>query len=41
MSGKHIIDYINYGLFREHTKDCDLEEKEKQWRLLAYQILGI
>lgn len=29
------------GLFRTHTKDCDLEEKEKWWRLLAYQVLGI
>ena len=31
----------NLGLFRKHTKDCDLEENEKWWRLLAYQILGI
>ena len=29
------------GLFRKHTKDCDLEENEKWWRLLAYQFLGI
>lgn len=29
------------GLFRNHTKDCDLEENEKWWRLLAYQILGV
>ena len=29
------------GLFLNHTKDCDLEENEKWWRLLAYQILGI
>ena len=29
------------GLFRKHTKDCDLEEKEKLHRLIAYQILGI
>ncbi len=29
------------GLFRSHTKDCDLEENEKWWRLLAYQFLGI
>ena len=29
------------GLFRSHTVDCDLEENEKWWRLLAYQILGI
>ena len=30
----------NMGLFKEHTKDCDLEEKEKLHRLIAYQILG-
>ena len=29
------------NLFIEHTRDCDLEENEKWWRLLAYQILGI
>lgn len=29
------------GLFRSHTKDCDLEENEKLHRLIAYQILGI
>jgi len=29
------------GLFKAHTKDCDLDEHEKWWRLLAYQILGI
>lgn len=29
------------GLFKGHTTDCDLEENEKWWRLLAYQILGI
>jgi len=29
------------GLFRSHTKDCDLNEEEKWWRLLAYSILGI
>lgn len=29
------------GLFRSHTVDCDLEENEKWWRLLAYQIIGI
>lgn len=28
------------GLFRRHTKDCDLEENEKWWRLLAYEIIG-
>lgn len=30
----------NLGLFKEHTRDCDLEENEKWYRLLAYQILG-
>lgn len=29
------------GLFKSHTKDCDLEENEKLHRLIAYQILGI
>ena len=29
------------GLFKTHTKDCDLEENEKWWRLLVYQFLGI
>ena len=29
------------GLFKSHTTDCDLEENEKWWRLLAYQFLGI
>ena len=29
------------GLFKSHTKDCDFEENEKWWRLLAYQILGV
>lgn len=28
------------GLFRSHTVDCDLEEHEKWWRLLAYQFIG-
>ncbi len=28
------------GLFKSHTKDCDLEENEKWYRLLAYQIIG-
>lgn len=28
-------------LFREHTRDCDLEENEKWYRLIIYQILGI
>ena len=28
------------GLFRSHTKDCDLEENEKLHRLAIYQILG-
>ena len=29
------------GLFKSHTKDCDLEENEKLHRLLVYRILGI
>ena len=29
------------GLFRTHTGDCDLEENEKWYRLIAYQILGM
>lgn len=29
------------GLFRSHTSDCDLEENEKCYRLLAYQLLGL
>lgn len=29
------------GLFRSHTRDCDLEENEKLHRLIVYQILGI
>lgn len=28
------------GLFRKHTADCDLEEKEKLHRLIAYEIIG-
>lgn len=28
------------GLFKEHTIDCDLEENEKWYRLIAYWILG-
>lgn len=28
------------GLFRTHTRDCDLEENEKWYRLLIYEILG-
>ena len=30
----------NMGLFKEHTKDCELEENEKLHRLICYQILG-
>lgn len=29
------------GLFRTHTRDCDLEENEKLHRLFIYQVLGI
>ena len=28
------------GLFKSHTKDCDLEENEKVHRLIIYEILG-
>lgn len=28
------------GLFKKHTKDCDLEETEKIYRLIIYEILG-
>lgn len=28
------------GLFRSHTKDCDLEEHEAWWKLLIYNIIG-
>ena len=28
------------GLFKEHTKDCDLEENEKWYRRLAYWVIG-
>lgn len=28
------------GLFKSHTKDCDLEENEKVHRLIVYEILG-
>ena len=28
------------GLFKEHTRDCDIEGNEKLHRLLIYQILG-
>lgn len=31
----------NLGLYRKHTKNCDLEESEKKHRLLAYNILGL
>ena len=29
------------GLFRTHTRDCNLNENEKWWRLWFYEILGI
>lgn len=29
------------GIYRSHTKDCDLNEDEKWWRLWFYGILGI
>lgn len=28
------------GLFKNHTADCDLEENEKWYRLLFYEIIG-
>lgn len=28
------------GLFRSHTSDCDLEENEKLYRLIAYEVIG-
>jgi len=28
------------GLYRSHTVDCDLEEKEAWWRLFVYSIIG-
>lgn len=28
------------GLFRSHTKDCDLNEDEKFWRVFFYRIIG-
>lgn len=30
----------NFHLFRTHTTDCDLEEKEQLHRMFAYKILG-
>lgn len=30
----------NLGLFKNHTKDCDLEEDESKIRLLIYNIIG-
>lgn len=29
-----------HNLFIKHTKDCDLEEKEKKYRLIIYNIIG-
>lgn len=28
------------GLFRKHTKNCDLEENIKLWKEIAYFIIG-
>lgn len=28
------------GLFRNHTKDCDLEEHIKTWKRIIYFIIG-
>lgn len=30
----------NMGLFKSHTRDTDLEEHEKWWRLIVYWIIG-
>lgn len=29
------------GLFRKHTKNCDLEEDIKLWKEIVYFIIGI
>lgn len=29
------------GLFRTHTIDCDLQQNEALYRLIAYEILGL
>ena len=29
------------GLLKKHTKDCDLEENEKWYRLVLYHIIGM
>ena len=29
------------GLFRSHTKNCDLEENIKLWKEIVYFIIGI
>lgn len=31
---------FNFGLFVEHTRDCDISENEPILYLLAYKILG-
>lgn len=29
------------GLFRKHTKNCDLEENIKWWKEIIYRIIGL
>ena len=29
------------GLFREHTRNCDLEENIKWWKEIIYFIIGV
>ena len=29
------------GLFKKHTKNCDLEEDIKKWKEIVYFIIGI
>lgn len=30
-----------FGLFKKHTKNCDLEENIKWWKEIVYFIIGI
>lgn len=32
--------FYNLGLFKSHTKDCDLEAKERLYRRFVYFFLG-
>ena len=29
------------GLFKKHTKNCDLEEDIKLWKEIVYRIIGV